>query len=268
MKHSIAFVTYGASQVAKGSRVLAAGALAVLLFLWAGPSLAAASGEILALSGTATIENGGRQRTVAIGDPVQSGDTINVPQDSKARLRMDDGSIITIAPGSKMTIDKYDVGGNGSRQTAELTMSAGLMRAVVSVGGGTPNFEVKTATGVASVRGTELYIDAQSDNTQVYVVTGSVALANAAGSNPVTIPQMSASSVEAHKDPSPIRPVTPLELQMLAQRTGFGLGLCQCIVAKNEVVAACRPTSDACQTVCGGTSYSFVPGASESCGRP
>jgi hypothetical protein len=268
MKHSITLVTCSASRAAKGGRIIGAGALVALGALWAWPCLAAASGEILALSGTATMESGGQQRAVAIGDPVQTGDTIDVPQDSKVRLRMDDGSIVTIAPGSKMTIDKYDVDGSGARQNAELTMSTGLLRAVVSVGGGTPNFEVKTATGVASVRGTELYIDAQGDKTQVYVVTGTVALAGSDGQNSVTIPQMSTSAVDGHSPPSQIRAVTPLELRQLEQRTGFGLGLCQCIAANNEVTANCRPTTDACKTVCGGPSYSFVPAASESCGPP
>ncbi len=117
----------GLSWVNKGgSGILAAGLIVLFGVLRAGPSLAAASGEVLGLSGTATIETGGQQHPIAIGDGVQAGDTIDVPQDSKVRLRMNDGSIITIASGSKMTIDKYDVDGSGNRQTAELSMSSGL----------------------------------------------------------------------------------------------------------------------------------------------
>jgi hypothetical protein len=244
------------------------GALALFGAFWARPSLAAASGDVLGLSGTATIETGGQQRPLAIGDPVQTGDTINVPQDSKVRLRMTDGSILTIASGSKMTIDKYDVDGSGTRQTAELSMSAGLLRAVVSAGGGTPNFEVKTATGVASVRGTEWYIDTQDNKTQVYVVSGNVTLTDARGQGGVTVTQMATSLVTGQQEPSQIRPITPLELQTLIQRTSLGMGLCQCIGARSDVMANCRSTTDACQAFCGSQHYSFVPSAPESCGPP
>ncbi len=257
----------GLSWVNKRSGIRAAGILVLFGVLRAEPSFAAASGEVLGLSGTAMIETGGQQHPLAIGDGVQSGDTIDVPQDSKVRLRMNDGSIITIASGSKMTIDKYDVDGSGNRQTAELSISSGLLRSVVSAGGGTPNFEVKTATGVASVRGTELYIDAQGDQTQVYVVKGNVTLTDAKGQAPVAIPPMSASTVNSHQEPSPIRPITAAELQTLVQRTSLGMGLCQCIGARNDVLANCRSTADACKAFCG-EHYSFVPLAPESCGPP
>jgi hypothetical protein len=252
-----------------GRRIFALGAIALLGMLWARPGIGgAASGEILALSGTASIQTGGQQRPVAMGDPVQAGDTIDVPQDSKVRLRMNDGSIITIAPGTRVTIDKYDVDDSGTRQEGELTVSSGLLRAVVSAGSGTPNFEVKTATGVAAVRGTDWYIDAQGDATRVYVITGTVSLSDRAGGSSVTIPPMEASSVDVRKAPTKIQPVTQLELSALAQRTGFGLGLCQCIGTKTDVTRNCRPTTDACQAFCASGRYSFVPYAPESCGQP
>jgi len=262
-------MTGGVTSIATGRNILIALALLALpTLLWAPPAIAAACGEVLAMSGTATIETGGQQRPAAVGEPVQVGDTITVPQNAKVRLHMDDGSIVTVAAGTQMTIGKYDVDATGTRQEAELTMPAGLMRAVVSAGGGTPNFEVKTATGVAAVRGTEWYVDAQGDTTQVYVVTGDVSLADAAGRNAVTIPKMSASSVVAHKTPTPIRPVSQLELNGLAERTAFYVGLCQCITTVNEMMASCRPSAEGCQAYCNGGKYSFVPQARESCGPP
>lgn len=262
-------MTGGVTSIAKVRNILIAAALLALPgALWAPPAIAAACGEVLAMSGSAVIETGGQQRPAAVGAAVQPGDTITVPQNAKVRLHMNDGSIVTVAASSQMTIQKYDVDGTGARQDAELSMSSGLMRATVSAGGGTPNFEVKTATGVAAVRGTEWYVDVQGDRTQVYVVTGNVSLADAAGRNPVTIPKMSASSVEAHKEPTPIRPVSQLELDALAERTAFYVGLCQCIATTNEVLASCRPTVEGCQAYCDGGKYSFVPLARESCGLP
>jgi len=227
----------------------------------------AEAGEVLALTGSAFFLTSTEQRAVAVGDPVQAGDTIDVPQEAKVRLRMNDGSILTVASGTRMTISKYDVDGAGNRQDAELAMSSGLLRAAVSAGGGTPNFEVKTATGVAAVRGTEWYVAAQGDTTQVYVLTGSVSLADSMDRNPVIIPSMAASSVDLHKGPTRLRPITPVELHALAERTAFYVGLCQCIETGKDVLARCRPTTEECQAYCGGGHYSFVPQAPESCGQ-
>jgi hypothetical protein len=256
------------NRVPDARRIFAVVAIALLGMLCARTSVAAASGEILALSGAASIETDGQQRPVAMGDPIQVGDIIDVPQDSKVRLRMNDGSIITLAPGTRMTIDKYDVDGSGVRQDVELTMSSGLLRTVVSAGSGTPNFEVKTATGVAAVRGTDWYIDAQGDATRVYVVAGIVSLSDPSGGSSVTISPMEASTVDAHKEPMKSRPVTQLELSALVKRTGFGLGLCQCVSTKTNVTTNCRPTTNACQAFCAGGGYSFVPNAPDSCGQP
>jgi hypothetical protein len=248
-------------------RIFAVGAIALLEMLWPRTGTAAASGEVLALSGAASIETNGQQRPVAMGDPVQVGNIIDVPQDSKVRLRMNDGSIITLAPGARMTIDKYDVDGSGVRQDAELTMSSGLLRTVVSAGSGTPDFEVKTATGVAAVRGTDWYIDVKGDATGVYVVTGVVSLSDPSGGSLVTISPMEASTVDAHKEPMNSRPVTQLELSALVKRTSFGLGLCHCATETN-VIRNCRPTTDACKAFCAGEGYSFLPNAPETCGQP
>jgi hypothetical protein len=247
-------------------RIIAA-ALALASGLWASAAFAAACGEVLALSGSAVIESGTQKHAAAIGDSVAPGDTVSVPEDSKLRLRMNDGSIVTVAASSRMTIDNYDVTATGARQGAELTMTAGLVRAAVSAGGETPNFEIKTATGVAAVRGTEWYVDTQGDSTKVYVVTGNVSLADPTGQNAVTIPPMSASSIDAHKKPTPIRPVTEAELQSLAERTAFYDGLCQCIDPKSELLGSCRLSPEACKANCQNAPYSFVPLAQASCGQ-
>jgi hypothetical protein len=234
--------------------------------LWA-PAVLAACGEVLALSGSVTVQTGSQTRAVAVGDPVAPGDAIDVPDDAKVRLRMNDGSIVTIAPGSRMTIDKYDVDGAGARKDVELTMAKGLVHTVVAAGGETPNFEIKTATGVAAVRGTEWYLDDRTGTTQVYVVTGDVSLADPAGKNAVDVPQMSASSIAARQKPTAVRPVTQAELQPLFDLTAFYDGLCQCLDQKSTALGSCRQSIDECKGVCAATPYSFVPYARGSCAQ-
>ncbi|MBV8775700.1 MAG: FecR domain-containing protein [Alphaproteobacteria bacterium] len=248
--------------------LMAAVALVVLDGASTPPCMAAASGQVLALRGTVTIENDGKRRATAVGDPVGAGDTIDVSEASKVRLRMDDGSMITVAAASKLTIDSYEVDGRGARQNARLTLSSGLLHAVVSAGGSAPNFEVESTFGAAAVRGTDLYVDAQPGKTEVYVLTGEVTLADADHRDRVTIPQMSWSSAEAHKAPNPPRPAPKERLAALAERARFALGLCQCLAVQQRLTPNCQPATDACQASCNGGSYGFVPSAPGTCGAP
>jgi ferric-dicitrate binding protein FerR (iron transport regulator) len=266
--HIASPVTSGVTPISNRriTRITAA-AFGLLSGLWVSAAFAA-SGEVLAVSGAPTIETGSQQRAAAIGDTVEAGDAIVAPENTKVRLRMNDGSIVTVAPGTRLAIDKYDVDATGARQDAQLSLAKGLVHAVVSGGGETPNFEIKTATGVAAVRGTEWYVDAEGQTTKVYVVTGDVSLADPAGANAVTIPAMSASSVDAHKKPTPVRPMTQAELQALAGLTAFYDGLCQCLDQKSIALGTCLLTSEACKASCAAVPYSFVPYARGSCGKP
>ena len=68
-----------------------------------------------------------------------------VPASGKLKLRMPDGSVISVAASSSMTVASYDIGGAGRH--AKLSLTQGLLRAVVVAAGGPSIFEVSTAVG-------------------------------------------------------------------------------------------------------------------------
>jgi hypothetical protein len=194
-------------------------ALAVVLAVSAECALAATrAGEVLAMGGQCFVAAGGGQHALKIGDGVDVGDTVDVPQGAKLKLRMTDGSILAAASGSRLTIEAYAVDG-GEKRNAKLNLASGLLRAVVASVGEPQRFEVDTATGVAAVRSTDWFIEARPGSTQVGVLDGAVALRSAATGKAVRIPARWGARVEAGRDPVPARVWAASEFDEVIART-------------------------------------------------
>jgi len=193
-------------------RILVGRRFALLgLMLWAGAAPAATlAGTVVGVSGSCTA----RGRALKPGDAVQVGDAVDVPADGKLKLRMADGSMISIAPGSSMTVARYNLG-----RDAKLSLAQGLLRAVVAPVGGSSTFEVSTAVGTASFRSADCYIDAEAGSAQVGVLAGIVDLTSAATGQSVAIPAHWGTRLEAGRDPVPPRVWAQVEFDAFSRRT-------------------------------------------------
>ena len=107
----------------------------------------------------------------------------------------------------------------GHRQNAQLSLAAGLLRAVVAPVDHPASFEVSTAVGTAAVRSTDWFIEIQPNATQVGVLTGAVSLTSAATARSVLIPAHWGARLEAGRDPVMARVWTPQEFQAVINRT-------------------------------------------------
>jgi hypothetical protein len=196
-----------------------AGALALLPLL-RHPALAdAAAGSVVAVHGQCMAEKQGRSAPLKMGDAVAVADTITVPADGKLKLRMSDGSVISLAPGTRMTVASYQTDASGQRQDVELSLAQGLLRAVVAPVDHPAKFEVSTAVGTAAVRSTDWFIEIQPNATQVGVLTGTVSLTSRATGRAVTIPTRWGARLEAGRDPVLGRVWAPAEFQAVISRT-------------------------------------------------
>jgi hypothetical protein len=195
-------------------KLIGAAVAAFCLMLWLDAAHAAA-GTVVAVSGSCTA--GGRP--LKLGDSVQVSDMLDVPTGAKLKLRMSDGSIISLAPGTRVAVAAYEVDGAGRRRSAQLALAQGLIRAIVAPVERPATFEVSTAVGAASVRGTDWFIDVQAGSTQVGVLTGSVDLASAATGRTVTIPAHWGTRLEAGRDPVQPRVWSQAEFDALIRRT-------------------------------------------------
>lgn len=202
-------------------------AIAVIVAMLACPGIRGAAsapaqaGEVLALFGQCFVATTGRRDPLKLGDPVHAGDTLDVAAGAKLKLRMNDGSVIAVASGSRVTIAEYRVGDNGESRDATLSLGEGLLRAVVSTLTGPPHFEVDTATGVAAVRSTDWFIEAKPGSTQVGVLDGRVSLKSVATGQEIVIPPRWGARVEAGRDPVPARVWTEAEFADFIQRTNL-----------------------------------------------
>jgi hypothetical protein len=184
-------------------------------------SAAPQAGEVLTLFGQCSGETEGGRRLLEPGDAVHIGETLEVAAGAKLKLRMNDGSIIAIAAGSRLTITDYRVAKGGDSRDATLSLGAGLLRAVVSTLKISPHFEVDTATGVAAVRSTDWFIEAQPGSTQVGVLEGRVSLKSVATGKEIVIPAHWGARVEAGRDPVPARVWTGSEFDNFIGRTNL-----------------------------------------------
>jgi hypothetical protein len=193
-------------------------AAALLGLLAAGAASAATpAGEVLAFSGQCFVEADGRRSPLKNGDAVNVGDTVDVPQGGKLRLRMKDGSVISAASGTRMTIDAFEA--DAQRRDAKLSLVAGLVRAVVAAVTQPSRFEVDTATGVAAVRSTDWFVEAAPDTTRVGVLDGTVSLTSAATRKEITIPARWGARVDAGRNSVPARLWTKAEFDDVIART-------------------------------------------------
>ncbi len=179
------------------------------------------AGEVLALFGQCVVETGGRTNLLKLGDAVNVGDTVEVAVGAKLKLRMNDGSVIAVASGGRLTIADYRIGEGGQSRDAVLSLGVGLLRAVVPALTGPPHFEVDTATSVAAVRSTDWFIEAKAGSTQVGVLEGRVSLKSVATGQEIVIPARWGARVEAGRDPVPARVWTRAEFDDFIARTNL-----------------------------------------------
>jgi hypothetical protein len=194
-------------------------AAVVLLVLFNAAALAAPAGSVVGLFGACFIQSGGSRSPAKIGQSVQVGDTIDVPADGKLKLRLSDGSVVSVAAGTRMTIAAVGVDSAGQRQDVHLSLGQGLLRAVVAPVDRPASFEVDTAVGTAAVRSTDWFVEGSATAMQVGVLSGSVEMTSAATKRHETIPARWGARLEAGRDPVPPRVWSSAEFDAVIART-------------------------------------------------
>ena len=184
-----------------------------------GFTAAAGAGSVVGIVGQCLVQRDGRPTPLKLGDAVAVSDTIDVPVAGKLKLRMSDGSVISLAPGTRMTVAAYQTDPAGQRQNAQLSLSQGLIRAVVAPVDHPAIFEVSTAVGTAAVRSTDWFMESKPGSAQVGVLSGNVVLRSGATGREVAIPARWGARLEAGRDPVEARVWAPQEFQAVISRT-------------------------------------------------
>jgi hypothetical protein len=191
----------------------------VLVSLSGRTVLAQSAGTVVGISGVCFVVSGGSRAALRLGQSVQVGDTLDVAASAKLKLRMADGSIISVASATQVTIRAYAIDAAGQRQDATLSLGQGLLRAVVAPVTGPAKFEVDTAVGTAAVRSTDWFVEAFRASMQVGVLSGTIVLTSDATGRSVAIPALWGGRLEAGLDPVPPRLWSQAEFDAVLART-------------------------------------------------
>jgi hypothetical protein len=178
-----------------------------------------ASGSVLTLRGQCSVQRGGQTTPLQAAEVVEVGDVIIVPTGARLKLRMNDGSVISVGAGSRLTLVAYEAGTSGGHRNVRIDLAIGLLRAVVAAVAQPQHFEVDTATGVAAVRSTDWFVEASSNLTRVGVLKGVVTLAGSTTRKEVRIPARWGAKVRSGLDPVPPRLWSTAEFADVISRT-------------------------------------------------
>ncbi|MCG8356421.1 MAG: FecR family protein [Kiloniellales bacterium] len=160
---------------------LAGGGLGLFLLvgLWAtGAAIAATPepvGQVVAERGDVRVAREGAERALTEGDFVFEQDRIVTgAAESNVQIVFSDRSSLAIGAESEVLLSRYRAGSAGARLEAVIDLVLGILRATVEGSGRRAPFEVRSRTAVASARGTDWIVEAMSDRTAVFVVSGRV----------------------------------------------------------------------------------------------
>jgi len=146
---------------------------------WAEPQAAGQrAGEVSRVIPAVNIARSGKTINAAAKTVVDWQDIVNTQANARARIALDDGSVLNVGSGASMKIVKHDAGA----QQTELELTYGKLRTQAQkIARPDGKFEVHTPAGVAGVVGTDFFVEYSNGTMNVIVFEGFVKVCNLAG---------------------------------------------------------------------------------------
>jgi hypothetical protein len=136
------------------------------------------AGEVARLIPAVSIARGSKTLNAAVKTAVEWQDVVNTKADGRARIALEDGSVLNVGSDSSMKIVKHDTGA----QQTDLELAYGKLRTQAQkISKPDGKFEVHTAAGVAGVVGTDFYVRYENNVMNVIAYEGLVRVCNLAG---------------------------------------------------------------------------------------
>lgn len=173
------------------------------------------AGQVDRVIPAVSIARGSKTLTAAAKTIVDWQDLVNTQANARARVALDDGSVLNVGSDSSLKVVKHDAGA----QQTELELAYGKLRTQAQkVSKPDGKFEVRSAAGVAGVVGTDFYADydTSTKTMNVIVYEGSVRFCNTAGAC-VVLKAGQLSSVRNGDNSAPAPPTqAPLDMLVTA----------------------------------------------------
>jgi ferric-dicitrate binding protein FerR (iron transport regulator) len=154
-------------------------AIAIPLDIFGEPQTGAQrAGEVSRVIPAVSIARGSKALTASPKTVVDWQDVVNTQANARARVALDDGSVLNLGADSSVRIVQHDAGA----QQTDLEISIGKMRSQAQkITQPNGKFEVHTPAGVAGVVGTDFYVGYENNVMNVIVFDGMVRVCNLAG---------------------------------------------------------------------------------------
>src|SRR5438445_3763436 len=148
---------------------------------WADPQAAGQrAGEVSRMIPAVNIARSGKTIPAAAKTIVNWQDLVNTQVNARARIALDDGSVLNVGSDSSINVVKHDAGA----QQTELELTYGKLRTQAQkIAKPDGKFEVRTPAGVAGVVGTDFFVAFDNTTGTMNVITfeGLVKVCNLAG---------------------------------------------------------------------------------------
>jgi len=136
------------------------------------------AGEVSRVIPAVNIARSGKSITASAKTAVDWQDLVNTQVNARARIALDDGSVLNVGSESSMKVVKHDAG----TQQTELELTYGKLRTQAQkIAKPDGKFEVRTPAGVAGVVGTDFFVEYANSTMNVIVFEGLVKVCNLAG---------------------------------------------------------------------------------------
>ncbi|HEV7514001.1 MAG TPA: FecR family protein [Candidatus Acidoferrum sp.] len=160
------------------------------------------AGEVARVIPAVSIARGSKTLTASAKSAVDWQDLVNTQINGRARIALDDGSVLNVGSQSSVHVVKHDAGA----QQTELELTYGKLRSQAQkIAKPDGKFEVHTPAGVAGVVGTDFYVSYGNSTMNVIVFEGLVRVCNLAGVCVVVKPGQ-ISSVRSGDNSAPLAP--------------------------------------------------------------
>src|ERR1700688_1463133 len=177
------------------------------------------AGQISRAIPDVAIARGAQQLPAPVKALVDWGDAVKTGDGGRARVSLDDGSVLNVGSSSSLTVTQH----NSAAQQTQIELTYGRMRSQV-VKQAKPNakFEVHTAVGVAGVVGTDFFLAYLNGLFQIIVYEGHVKFCNLDGLCVDVLAGQIATIRDGHQAPDQPGQATPSELTEAANATSVG----------------------------------------------
>ena len=167
------------SRFAFGLALLLSLLVAIPTEVWAAPQSAVQrAGEVSRVIPAVNIARSGKTITASAKTSVDWLDLVSTQVNARARIALDDGSVLSVGSESSMKVIKHDAGA----QQTELELTYGKLRTQAQrIAKPDGKFEVRTPAGVAGVVGTDFFVEYVNNTMQVIAFEGLVRVCNLSG---------------------------------------------------------------------------------------